>query len=150
MLLFREDLKWLLGEDFWPLTKREARRARLEEKWRAGENQYAEQLWEARSPTPGPSRLRGSHDKSLIRSTRKEANSAPSSTADRDGDLDDLAAAFGSTSLLNESTDPPTETYVFNNNLVLFSLLKHERQFVFKRPTHNEVGSPRDPISPAA
>ena len=85
-----------------------------------------------------------------MRSARKEAKSTLSSTADRDGDLDDLTAAFGSTSLLNEPTDPLAEIYVFNNNLVLFSLLNHERQFVFKRPTHNEVGSPRDPISPAA
>ena len=85
-----------------------------------------------------------------MRSARKEARSAPSSTADRDGDFDDLAAAFGSASLLNESTDPPAETYVFNNNLVLFSLLNRERQFVFKRPTHHEVRIPRDAISPTA
>ena len=85
-----------------------------------------------------------------MRSACKEAKSTLSSTADHDGGLDDLAAAFGSASLLNEPTDPPTETYVFNNNLVLFSLLNHERQFVFKRPTHHEVRIPRDPISPTA
>ena len=85
-----------------------------------------------------------------MRSARKEAKSTLSSTADHDGDLDDLAAAFGSTSQVNEPTDPPTETYVFNNNLVLFSLLNRERQFVFKRPTHHEVRIPRDAISPTA
>ena len=85
-----------------------------------------------------------------MRSACKEAKSTLSSTADHDGGLDDLAAAFGSTSLHNEPTDPPTETYVFNNNLVLFSLLNRERQFVFKRPTHHEVRIPRDSISPTA
>ena len=85
-----------------------------------------------------------------MRSACKEAKSTLSSTADHDGGLDDLAAAFGSTSLLNEPTDPPTETYVFNNNLVLFSLLNHGRQPVLKRPTHHEVRVPRDPISPTA
>ncbi|TBU30058.1 hypothetical protein BD311DRAFT_864277 [Dichomitus squalens] len=64
--------------------------------------ELAAQPWKAR-------KSKSNRRKSLVRSIRKEANSAPSFMADRDDDLDDLAAAFGSTSLLHESTDVPAD-----------------------------------------